>query len=207
VVAQVDIRTAGRAFVEALAAQDFEVLRALLAPDVRLRALLPDGPQEHGGPSAAVGEFADWYGDADHLELQGSTVGRVGDRVAISYGFRLHRSGGWDVIEQRIFGEVDHEGRLERLDLLCSGFHPLPEPSTSGVHQFDAGDLGCADGLAGEFRRQIGAIPVGDVLVVAARDPAAREDLPPLARMMGHTVRSVETPGDGRLLVTVERGR
>ena len=77
----------------------------------------------------------------------------------------------------------------------------------SGVHQFDAGDLGCADGLATEFRRHMQAIPVGDVLVVSTSDAAAKEDLPPLARMMGHTVRSIEAPGDGRLLVTVERGR
>lgn len=96
---------------------------------------------------------------------------------------------------------------LGRFDLLCSAFAPLRGTAKSGVHEFDAGSLGCADGLAGEFRKQIGAIPVGDVLIVTARDPAAREDLPPLARLMGHTVRSVESPGDGRLLMTVERGR
>jgi len=102
--------------------------------------------------------------------------------------------------------EAGAQQLLGSFDLLCSGFHSLRKPA-SGVHEFDAGTLGCADGLAGEFRKQIGAIPVGDVLIVTARDPAAREDLPPLARMMGHTVRSVETPGDGRLLMTVERGR
>ena len=31
------------------------------------------------------------------------------------------------------------------------------------------------------------------------RDPAAKEDLPPLARLMGHTVHSTEATGDGRL--------
>jgi TusA-related sulfurtransferase len=75
------------------------------------------------------------------------------------------------------------------------------------THEFDAGDLGCAEGLASEFRRQMQQIPVGHVLVVSTRDPAAKEDLPPLARMMGHVVRSIEAPGDGRLLVSVERGR
>jgi TusA-related sulfurtransferase len=75
------------------------------------------------------------------------------------------------------------------------------------THEFDAADLGCADGLATEFRRQMQQIAVGDVLVVSTTDPAAKEDLPPLARMMGHVVRSIETPGDGRLLVSVERGR
>jgi TusA-related sulfurtransferase len=114
---------------------------------------------------------------------------------------------GLDVSHPRATEAAAQQPRGRSFDLLCSGFHPLRQPAKSAVHEFDAGTLGCADGLAGEFRKQIGAIPVGDVLIVTARDPAAREDLPPLARMMGHTVRSVETPGDGRLLMTVERGR
>ena len=77
----------------------------------------------------------------------------------------------------------------------------------SGTHRFDAGTMGCADGLAREFRRRILAIPLGDILEVETTDPAAKEDLPPLARMMGHTVRSTESTGDGRLLIEVERGR
>ena len=91
-----------------------------------------------------------------------------------------------------------------------TGFRQADDPggvNSMESHEYDAGTLGCADGLASEFRRRIGAIPVGDVLVVTARDPAAKEDLPPLARLMGHTVRSVEAPGDGRLVITVERGR
>ena len=75
------------------------------------------------------------------------------------------------------------------------------------VHTFDAGDLSCATGLAGEFRRQILAIPLGDVLSVETVDPAAKEDLPPLARMMGHKVLSVEPSEGGRLQISVERGR
>jgi TusA-related sulfurtransferase len=75
------------------------------------------------------------------------------------------------------------------------------------VHTFDAGDLSCGTGLAQEFRRRMLAIPVGDILEVETIDPAAKEDLPSLARMMGHRVRSVESPGDGRLLITMERGR
>ena len=79
--------------------------------------------------------------------------------------------------------------------------------TSSGTHHFDAGTQGCADGLAQEFRRRILAIPIGDVLEIETSDPAAKEDLPPLARMMGHTVRSVEPSENGRLLITVERGR
>jgi TusA-related sulfurtransferase len=75
------------------------------------------------------------------------------------------------------------------------------------VHTFDAGGLSCATGLAEEFRRQIQGIPLGDELVVTTGDPSAKEDLPPLARMMGHTVRSIESSRDGSLVIDVERGR
>ncbi len=73
------------------------------------------------------------------------------------------------------------------------------------VHIFDAGDLGCGTGLPREFLSQIRAIPVGDHLRAVVSDPAAREDLPALARMLGQSVISLETANDGRLLITVER--
>jgi len=86
-----------------------------------------------------------------------------------------------------------------------SSIQALQEPGR--VHTFDAGGLSCATGLAEEFRRQISGIPLGDELSVTTRDPSAKEDLPPLARMMGHTVRSIETSRDGSLVIDVERGR
>ena len=43
-------------------------------------------------------------------------------------------------------------------------------------------------------------------MAVVARDPAAKEDLPSLARMLGHKVSSVEALGDGRVVITVKRG-
>jgi TusA-related sulfurtransferase len=122
----------------------------------------------------------------------------------------LRENGGWEVVEQQQFLDMDEAGRIAAIDLLCSGFRPdaVADAETgSGTHRFDAGTMGCADGLAREFRRRILAIPLGDVLVVETADPAAKEDLPPLARMMGHTVRSNESTGDGRLLIAVERGR
>jgi SAM-dependent methyltransferase/TusA-related sulfurtransferase len=73
------------------------------------------------------------------------------------------------------------------------------------IHHFDAGDQGCASGLAEEFRRRLEAIAPGDQLEVVARDPAAKEDLPSLARMLGHQVKSIEPQGDGGVTMTVER--
>jgi TusA-related sulfurtransferase len=150
-----------------------------------------------------------WYGDVDELHLESSSVEVVAGRLVLMYRFRLHDEDGWQVSEQHLVADAAPDGRLEKIDLLCSGFLPVTEPGeeSGGTHPFDAGDLGCADGLASEFKRRIGAIPLGDVLMVMACDPAAKEDLPPLARMMGHEVRSIETPDDGRLLMTVERRR
>jgi TusA-related sulfurtransferase len=203
------LQEAGEVFVNALADRDFERLRAAIADDVRFRLLLPKGPQAHSGVAETVESFVRWYGDVDELHLESSSVETVAGRLVLMYRFRLHDEDGWQVIEQHVVADVAPDGRLEKIDLLCSGFLPVigPGDESSSTHPFDAGDLGCADGLAGEFRRRIGAIPVGDVLVVTARDPAAKEDLPPLARMMGHEVRSIETPDDGRLLMTVERRR
>lgn len=73
-------------------------------------------------------------------------------------------------------------------------------------HTRDAGNLGCGDGLAAWFRHQLRAIPAGDTLRALVRDPAAREELPALARLMGHTCTSVEARHD-RFEITVEKKR
>jgi TusA-related sulfurtransferase len=199
-----------RRLVSAVAARDFDGIPTGLNADARMRYLIPGGPAQIRGAAEVTAKFRRWFGDADVLEVQSLSVEPVADRTSARYRFLLHDQDGWQVVEQQMFLDIDQGGRIAAIDLLCSGFRPAPGPDearASGTHRFDAGTLGCADGLAQEFRRRIRAIPAGDVLVVQTSDPAAKEDLPPLARMMGHTVRSVEPSGDGRLLITVERGR
>lgn len=75
----------------------------------------------------------------------------------------------------------------------------------SSVHDFDAGDLGCGTGLPRQFAEHMKALAVGDVLRTVVADEAAREDLPALARMLGHHVQAIEDAPDGRLVITVER--
>ncbi len=202
--------TPANRFVAALAARDFEGLEATLASDARFRYLVPPGPGELRGAAQVAAKFRQWFGEADALEVKSIRVEPLPGRTSARYRFMVHEQRGWEVIEQQTYMDVDEDGRIAGIDLLCSGFRPTTAPEDvrpAGRHRFDAGTLGCADGLAQEFRRRIQAIPRGDVLVVETSDPAAKEDLPPLARMMGHTVRSVEPSGNGRLLVTVERGR
>ena len=195
------------AFLEALKTRDYEAARSLLADDVRFRMLVPSGLMMETDAEGTVERFRGWFGDADSFDVEASSAGKVEGRAAITYRFRLHDADGWQAIEQHLMVDIGKDGRIQAIDLLCSGFRSIAACEPGRVHRFDAGDLGCADGLAGEFRRQMQEIPMGEVLVVSTRDPAAKEDLPPLARMMGHVVRSIEAPGDGRLLVSVERGR
>ena len=197
----------GAAFLDALAARQFTAARSLLADHVRFRMLLPSGLKTEADAETTIGRFIGWFADANPFEVVISSAGEIEGRGAVTYRFRLHDADGWQVIEQHLMLDVDADGRVEAIDLLCSGFRSIAMDEHDRVHRFDAGNLGCADGLAGEFRRHMQQIPIGHVLVVSTRDPAAKEDLPPLARMMGHVVRSIETPGDGRLLVSVERGR
>jgi TusA-related sulfurtransferase len=199
-----------RQLVEAVMSKDRDTAVGTLAPAVRFRHLIPRGPREIWGADEAVDVLLGWFGDARELEVQSLLVEPIADRTSVRYRVRLREAGGWEVIEQQQYVDMDEEGRIAAIDLLCSGFRPDVEADmeqASHTHRFDAGTMGCADGLAQEFRRRVLAIPVGDVLEIETIDPAAKEDLPPLARMMGHTVRSVESPGDGRLLITVERGR
>jgi TusA-related sulfurtransferase len=202
-----EARQVGAAFLEALTTREYAAARALLADDVRFRMLVPSGLKTESGADATIARFIGWFGDADSFDVEASSSGEVEGRAAITYRFRLHDADGWQVIEQHLMVDVGEDARIAAIDLLCSGFRSIAISEPEGVHPFDAGDLGCADGLASEFRRQMSQIPVGHVLEVSTRDAAAKEDLPPLARMMGHVVRSIEAPGNGRLLVSVERGR
>lgn len=72
---------------------------------------------------------------------------------------------------------------------------------------YDAGDTGCGEGLHMEFRRRLQTLQVGELIEVLLRDPSAKEDLPPLVRMMGQRIRAAEEQDDGSLKLLVERAR
>ena len=201
--------TAGRAtshrFLELLAERDFERLAASLASDAHARFLLPHGLEEYDGRDAIVGRIKSWFGSAIVFDLTSSTEDEVGMRHRISWRFNVVWDGGSrDVIEQLVYLNVGPQG-VERIDLLCSGFQKDLSLAAGSTQVFDAGDMGCADGLAQEFRRHIAEVSIGGSLKVVVSDPAAKEDLPSLARLLGQRITSTEAHDDGRLTITVER--
>jgi TusA-related sulfurtransferase len=192
-------------FLELLAARDFDRLAASLASDAHARFLLPHGLEEYDGRDAIVGRIKSWFGPPIVFDLVSSTEDEVGMRHRISWRFNVVWDGGSrDVIEQLVYLNVGPQG-VERIDLLCSGFQTQPGVVASATQVFDAGDMGCADGLAQEFRRQIAKVAIGGSLEVVVSDPAAKEDLPSLARLLGQRITSTEVHDDGRLTITVER--
>lgn len=196
-------------WLDRFTAGDFEGAGALFDTNVEMRALLPDGPQTYNGREEVTGKLRFWFGTGDDVQATHAEARAVEDRIEISYGFRILNAmegdkPGWHSIEQRAFCDVGTT--IERIDVVCSGFRPIIEASGQ-LHRFDAGDMGCGDGLSQEFRRWVRSIAIGDVMEVVTRDPAAKEDLPSLARLMGNKVRSIEALDDGRLLISVERGK
>ncbi len=195
----------GKGFISALVARDRARLEACLDPEVHLRALLPRGLREESGPGPIAGLFLSWFGEAAVLETVAQESQPVAGRLHIGYRFReRYADGDVELIEQAAFCDV-HGGRIVAIDLVCTG-HLTEEVRKAGsVHQFDAGEMGCGSGLPQEFRRRIAAIPVGASLEVTAHDPSAKEDLPSLARLLGHQVTSICTAENGSTIVTIER--
>ena len=114
----------GAVLVAALTERDFARLAGTLAPDVRMRALIPPGPVELSGSELAAARFASWFGESEGLELIHAGSAEVGDRLHVFYRLRVKRPGDpWKLIEQHLFCALD-EGRITALDLLCSGFRP-----------------------------------------------------------------------------------
>ena len=114
----------GAALVAALAHRDFGRLAGTLAPDVRMRALIPPGSVELSGAEPAAARFALWFGESNELELIHSGSDEVGDRLHVFYRLRVKRLGDPSkIVEQHLFCALD-DGRITALDLVCSGFRP-----------------------------------------------------------------------------------
>lgn len=204
-----DAVSSATALLDAVSDRRFDGVEAMLAPEARFRALVPPGPIERRGASSITQQLSQWFGSSEEFEVKEMNAEAVAGRVRIRYRFRLQPhpfvpESGWHIIEQQGYCDVV-DGKIAAVDLVCSGFRPEPEEDLGMLHTFDAGTMGCADGLSAEFGRRIKAVAVGDVLTVVARDPAAKVDLPPLARMLGQQVLSVEENEDGSHSIIVER--
>ena len=120
---------AGRRFVSAIERQSWEELAELFDTAVQFRALIPGGLRTADDRESAVRYLQKWFGDANPLVLLSSSVEMVEDRVHMAYRFRV-REDQWYLVEQQAYSTIQ-EGRIVKMDLLCSGFRreSVREPS------------------------------------------------------------------------------
>lgn len=127
-----DAPTAAEALVEAICTRDFAGLEALLSSDARLRGVLPPRMLEADGPAEILGWFRRWYEGAETFEVLDRTIDDVAGRTRASWriGVTPHPVNGdpaRHVIEQIVFCDAS-DGRIDQIDLLCSGFRPQGSP-------------------------------------------------------------------------------
>ncbi len=118
----------GAAFADALAAKDFERIRALLDPEVDFRGVTPSRTWEAGDPDTLIGEvLRQWFEDSDEIEeLERVETDAFADRERVGYRFRVRNPDGLFRVEQQVY-IGDRDGRIGWMRAVCSGFRPVEE--------------------------------------------------------------------------------
>jgi hypothetical protein len=111
------------AYVAAVVAKDRDAVAAVFSEAVEMRALVPRGFREAHSPEAAAELICDWFADAE-LTVLIREVEPIGDRVHLRYRFGALEDGRTSIVEQQGFADVA-DGRIVKLQLLCSGFRPV----------------------------------------------------------------------------------
>jgi hypothetical protein len=120
--------TVARQLVDAIVTRDEDQLRERFSTDVWFRALIVRHTVESHDVESVIATFRSWFGGAVRLQVLHTATYPVGGREHLSYRLRLRPEWApehWHVIEQSGYARVQ-DGRVRRLDLVCTGFVPEP---------------------------------------------------------------------------------
>jgi ketosteroid isomerase-like protein len=109
--------------VAGIAARDASAIAACFTEDAQFRALIPPGLRERAGASEAATLIQGWFADSTELDLLELESEEIGDRSHIVYRFAGVEGGAPYIVEQHLYCTIKGE-KIERADLLCSGFRP-----------------------------------------------------------------------------------
>jgi TusA-related sulfurtransferase len=197
------VRLVGTSWVQAVAERQFGQLAALCQPDVCGRLLTPRAFDTVGDAQNLGRKFQQWFGEADLIRIEHTQVHQVGEKMALFYRLLVRRPKGWFEIEQQISGLLK-EGRVSRLDLLCSGFQPVPSPgdalSADAVLQMatpaDGEGSTCAV-LTPAIKERLRDMSSGQVLKVQVEDAEVRGDIEAWCRLSGNELLTVTEADNG----------
>ena len=117
----------GERWAAALRSADFAGLGRCLAPDVRIRAVLPFRFADASGRDEAVALLREWLGGERGFAVLAASSGMVGDVLRL--GYRVRISGPEPcLMEQHGYARVG-AGGITDLRLVCSGWIPVPSPA------------------------------------------------------------------------------
>jgi hypothetical protein len=113
----------GESLIRALIEQDHAGARALLAPAVQFRALLPGRLVEAAGAERALAILAPWFPPGSAIERLESDL--MIDRPRVLYRVRWPDGDDRWIFEQQAYYDVV-DGKIVRFHALCSGDRPAP---------------------------------------------------------------------------------
>jgi hypothetical protein len=114
------------ALLRAIVERDEPALRELFAPDVWFRALAVHELLERHDVPSTLAILDGWFASAAEVQVLSAATAPAGCRELLRYRLRLRPLWSpdvWHVIEQTGYARVA-DGRVRRLDLLCTGFVP-----------------------------------------------------------------------------------
>jgi TusA-related sulfurtransferase len=217
----------GSTWIQAIVEHDYQQLARLCRTDVRSRLVTPSGVDSGGNVNDLIGSIQGWFGETSHTQVQYARVDQVGQKAAINYRLIFREGGEWFTAEQQVYATLS-DGLIARLDLLCSGFQPVPVPVE--LHDDDRAEserpedsvvepiLPAADALlvfntqpgdqgptcsvlTPAIKARLGEIRSGQVLEVRVDDPEAKADIESWSRLSGNELLAVTTrqhPPEGR---------
>jgi hypothetical protein len=121
-----DTAALGSDFARALAAKDFERIRALMHPELDFRGMTPRRSWEAADPQRLVDDvLVKWFEPSDEIEaLDHLETDAFADRARVGYRFLVRNPDGRFVVEQQAY-LAEHDGRIGWMRVLCSGFRPV----------------------------------------------------------------------------------
>jgi TusA-related sulfurtransferase len=194
----------GESWVQALAERDFGRLAPLCQPDVRSRLLTPRAFDTIDSAQALEHKFQQWFGESDLVRIEQTQIQPIGEKLSIFYRLLLRKQGEWFEIEQHISSFL-RDDLIGRLDLLCSGFQPVPAPSDALTADAllvmnapsEAQGSTCSI-LTPAIKMRLREMASGQVLKVQVDDSTARDDIEAWCRLSGNELLAVTTAESGQ---------